>query len=110
MVIVATNLLYFITSYVRRYEAGNIPEFLLRRSSAGGCFSRYCMYAKFLFPRREVIMTKLSAEERMRWKEIDAAVAKAKDELKAASSHEDLRSFAEQHGFFSKTDFPKFEV
>ena len=55
-------------------------------------------------------MTRLSAEERMRWKEIDAAVAKAKDELKAASSHEDLRRFAEQHGFFSKTDFPKFKV
>lgn len=55
-------------------------------------------------------MARLSAEGRKRWGEIDAVISECKSVLKSASTHEELKDFAIEHGFFNKTDFPKFKV
>lgn len=52
----------------------------------------------------------LSDAERARWAEIDSLVADHKTSLKAASTHEDLKEFATEHGLMNKKDFGKYKV
>ncbi len=51
----------------------------------------------------------LTTQDKARWAEIDSIVAEHKKTLKAATSHEELKSFAEEQGFMNEKDFGKFK-
>ena len=56
-------------------------------------------------------MAKLSKqEEQLHWDEIDSVVGAHKQQLKKATSHQELKGFAAAQGWMNEVDFPKFKV
>ena len=51
----------------------------------------------------------LTKKDRERWAHIEEIIAENKAELKAATSHQPLKAFAEREGLMNKGDFPKFK-
>ena len=51
----------------------------------------------------------LTKKDRERWAHIEEIIAENKVELKAATSHEPLKAFAEANGLMNRSDFPKFK-